>query len=254
MPAVVSLARASWATIGESEEPDLEERFRALVETHFDFAWRTLLRLGVPHAEVDAGTRDVFVAVAQRLGGVALRDELPFLLRTVLQVARARGRARVSFREPVRQALQDKLDAMPSEVRVAFVLVELEGLPLREAARLLGLSVSEVGERVERARERIRAYVPLRVGGTGSEASRDGATESRAGGADEGLAGGAEDGLAGGAEDGLAGGAEDGVARSVDAPGGTESRFGGSDRRDGGSDLRDGGSESGDAAAVRLIE
>jgi RNA polymerase sigma-70 factor (ECF subfamily) len=63
-------------------------------------------------------------------------------------------------------AARDALEALPEELRLAFVLCELEGLSAREAAEALRTSEAAVWKRVSRARAQIRAAVE-------SEGSRD---------------------------------------------------------------------------------
>jgi RNA polymerase sigma-70 factor (ECF subfamily) len=54
-------------------------------------------------------------------------------------------------------ALYAILDRLPQHLREAFVLRDLEGLPIPEAATLLGVSEANLRVRAHRARERIHA-------------------------------------------------------------------------------------------------
>lgn len=54
------------------------------------------------------------------------------------------------------QALYEALEALPEHLREAFILRELEGLPLDEAAEQLGISINNLGVRTSRARSRLR--------------------------------------------------------------------------------------------------
>jgi RNA polymerase sigma-70 factor (ECF subfamily) len=54
---------------------------------------------------------------------------------------------------------QRALEALPDEQREAFVLCQLEGLPARDAARILGASEATVWKRVSKARRALRARV-----------------------------------------------------------------------------------------------
>lgn len=62
--------------------------------------------------------------------------------------------------DPTRDALKQSLSifvaALPSPYREAITLVELEGLSHREAAELVGISVSGMKSRVQRGRQKLR--------------------------------------------------------------------------------------------------
>jgi RNA polymerase sigma factor (sigma-70 family) len=61
----------------------------------------------------------------------------------------------VLARQRVR-ALYEALDTLPEHLREAFLLRELEGLPLEEAAEQLGISINNLAVRTTRARTRLR--------------------------------------------------------------------------------------------------
>jgi RNA polymerase sigma-70 factor (ECF subfamily) len=54
------------------------------------------------------------------------------------------------------QAIYEILEGLPSHLREAFVLRDLEGLPTQDAAQQLGLSPGNLAVRATRARQRIR--------------------------------------------------------------------------------------------------
>lgn len=68
------------------------------------------------------------------------------------------------------QVVYEILDTLPGNLREAFVLRELEGLPAAEAAEQLGISPGNLAVRATRARQRIRAELGrrgwLEAGGT----------------------------------------------------------------------------------------
>lgn len=132
-------------------------------------------------ADVDDVVQDAFVRLHQGLG--ALRDEErfgPWVYR-ILQSAvvdhhkkNARRRAREQELAADPAALGQDDDAadrlraelgecvalfvarLPSPYREAITLTELEGLTQREAAEMLGVSLSGMKSRVQRGRERVR--------------------------------------------------------------------------------------------------
>jgi RNA polymerase sigma-70 factor (ECF subfamily) len=134
----------------------------------------------VPPSDVDDVVQDVFVRVQRGLG--ALRDEErfgPWVYRVarsaVAEYRRDRARHPVADREASEdvsaigeepaESLEELLAAcvvpfiamLPSPYREALTLTELQGLTQREAAGLLGVSVSGMKSRVQRGRERLRA-------------------------------------------------------------------------------------------------
>ncbi|WP_437989721.1 RNA polymerase sigma factor [Sorangium sp. So ce145] len=157
------------------------ERYRALVDAHFDFIWRSLRGLGVPAGSADDAAQHVFLIAYQKLAEIAPDRERSFLFGTALGVAANARRAGARRRElcddgamaaaaddapnpeqliemkQARALLDDVLDAMEEDLRVVFVLFELEGVPTEEIAAMLGLAKGTVASRLRRAREDFRA-------------------------------------------------------------------------------------------------
>src|SRR5437879_5462685 len=50
--------------------------FDSVYASTFDFAWRLLERLGVPHAQIDDAAQEVFVTVHRKLRGFQGRSSL----------------------------------------------------------------------------------------------------------------------------------------------------------------------------------
>lgn len=133
----------------------------------------------VPAADVDDVLQDVFVRMQRGLG--SLREEERFTS-WLFQVARSsvaehvRGKARhpvaahAGVELPSEPLEDDDREAsrslsacvalfvaqLPSPYREAVTLVELEGLTAREAAEMVGISVSGMKSRVQRGRARLR--------------------------------------------------------------------------------------------------
>ena len=132
----------------------------------------------VPATDVEDVLQDVFVRMQRGLG--SLREEERFTS-WLFQVARSsvaehvRGKARhpVAAGEvelPAEPREDDDREAsrslsacvslfvarLPSPYREAVTLVELEGLTAREAAEMVGLSVSGMKSRVQRGRAQLR--------------------------------------------------------------------------------------------------
>jgi RNA polymerase sigma-70 factor (ECF subfamily) len=183
--------RTSQVTI-RSEVPVSEaQRLTTMVEEHFDFVWRTLRRVGVPEADADDAAQEVFLVAARRLGDIELGRERAFLVGTAIRVASTRRRSArrrpdapderaadapdpspdpeaLASRREARRTLDLVLDEMAEELRVVFVLFELEELAAPEIAALVGIPTGTVASRLRRARESFHATVRrLRAQDTG---------------------------------------------------------------------------------------
>jgi RNA polymerase sigma-70 factor (ECF subfamily) len=151
-----------------------EVRVRRAIDAHHDLVWRTLRYLGVPDWGTEDATQQVFCVLATRIASVTPGTERPFVLSTAMRVAadarrKARRRPealereveRISSRAPnpeelmneeqERRTLEEVIDAMPLDLRVVFVLFELEELSLAEIAGTLDLKVGTATSRLRRA-------------------------------------------------------------------------------------------------------
>lgn len=156
----------------EGERPghrELEQKLRPFVARR------------VPPSEVDDVLQDVFVRVQRSLG--ALRDE-ERLVSWLYRVARSavQESLRQRARHPLASAEYDEPPALepessvacetglaafaaaavtrlPDPYRQALTLTELEGMTQLAAAKQLGLSLSGMKSRVQRAREKLRAIL-----------------------------------------------------------------------------------------------
>ncbi len=160
-----------------------ERRLRGLVDTQFDFVWRSLRALGVSAADADDAAQRVFMITAQKLDAITDGSERAFLFATARGVAanarRAQGRRHEIGDETVlervtddaydpEQALADKqakqllervLDAMPDDLRSVFALHELEGLTTTTIAEVLEIPSGTVASRLRRARAEFKLSV-----------------------------------------------------------------------------------------------
>jgi RNA polymerase sigma-70 factor, ECF subfamily len=155
-------------------------RLRALVAQHFDFAWRSLRRLGVAEASVDDATQQLFLVVTSKLDSIEPGRERSFVFGVAVRIAsdsrRALGRERErisheidALRDPLpepdelldhkraREVLDQLLDALPMELRTVLVLAEGEGMTMSEIARLCELPPGTVASRLRRARATVLA-------------------------------------------------------------------------------------------------
>jgi RNA polymerase sigma-70 factor (ECF subfamily) len=158
------------------------ERLHRIAVEHYDFVWRSLLRLGVRPPETDDATQQVFVILASKLPSVEAGKERSYVFGIVMRVAANVRRARAKLCEvpegevmdepsflPAAEAQLDEAQAriildeilagMPDERRAVFVLFELEELPLAEISELLQIPLGTVASRLRRAREDMQASI-----------------------------------------------------------------------------------------------
>lgn len=157
-------------------------RVRPLVEAHYDLAWRTLRNLGLDDATAEDGAQQVMCVLARRIEEITPGAERSFVLSTALRVAatlrRTARRHPESTDEDIdglvastpsseelldqrraREMLQGVLAAMPIELRVVFVLFEIEELTTREIAAVIAIPHGTTVSRLRRAREVFEAIV-----------------------------------------------------------------------------------------------
>lgn len=174
--------------------PSAEERarsFRALYETHVDFVWRNLRRLGVYEADVDDRTQEVFVVAHRRFDQFEDRGHGPraWLFQIVLRVASdarrhrrrhpedpdggdALGRASVEpgqadalLRSEALSRLDAALDTIEVGRRAVLVLHEIEEMTAPEIAQVLGIPLNTVYSRLRVGRAELEtALVALGEG------------------------------------------------------------------------------------------
>jgi RNA polymerase sigma-70 factor (ECF subfamily) len=160
----------------DSGQPPSPVHFKQLVGEHIDFVWRSLRRFGVPAADVDDATQQVFLIANQKLDKIRAGSERAFLVGVATRVASHARRAlhrreaaeqnlssnprptnpdpeELTERLEARELLDSVLDTMPLELRSVFVLFELEELSVDQIARALVLPRGTVATRLRRARE-----------------------------------------------------------------------------------------------------
>jgi RNA polymerase sigma-70 factor, ECF subfamily len=153
----------------------------ALYEQHFDFAWRSLRRLGVAPGDLEDAVQDVFLIVHRRLGDFqgrsAIRSWIFGIAYRVAKIYRhkaSRRRKGVTVEEAVlvcsrdtpeeardhvqaAEQVQVLLDQLDDEKRAVFILAELEQLPAPDIALALGIPQNTVYSRLRLARAAFEA-------------------------------------------------------------------------------------------------
>jgi len=154
-----------------------QRTFDALYESEFEFVWRTLRRFGVPASVAEDAAQDVFVVLHRKLAELrpeaSAKGYLFSIARRVasdyrraskrpqqeLDVERTESADRGPFEHTAdRQAsetLERFLDSLDEDKRVAFMLVELEGLTMPEVSQLLSTNLNTLYSRVRAARAQL---------------------------------------------------------------------------------------------------
>jgi len=164
-----------------------------MVRRDFDLIWQLLRRLGLPATEADDGAQMVFLTASEKLDVIREDSERAFLYGVARRVAanyrRKCGRRprevdleleEVSSSAPQPDEALDRnravrmvdavLEAMPIELRVVFVLSQIQELSLSEIAAVQGIPQGTVASRLRRAKlsfgeHLARLSKPSRAGG-----------------------------------------------------------------------------------------
>jgi RNA polymerase sigma-70 factor (ECF subfamily) len=150
--------------------------FAALFRNHFAYVWHSLRRLGVQSRDLEDVAHDVFVAVHARLDAYEPGRPLrPWLFAFACRVAadyRKAARHRVVLSEDpdfataggpavdeLAMAREDldrvalALDTLDFDRRTIFILHEIDGVPVSEAARALEIRQNTAYSRLRLARK-----------------------------------------------------------------------------------------------------
>jgi RNA polymerase sigma-70 factor (ECF subfamily) len=147
--------------------------WKALYEAHFDFAWRTARRLGLPEADVEDAVQDAFRIAWEQLARFTWGRFSTWLYKIIANVVSERlRRARVRDffsglfgKTPIERSLEAHVEArstlrvveqvlrkLSREKREVFALFEIEGLTHQEIAELTGVKVETIRTRLHYAR------------------------------------------------------------------------------------------------------
>jgi RNA polymerase sigma-70 factor, ECF subfamily len=151
-----------------------EAEFRQLFESHYDYVWCSLRRLGVQPRDLEDLTHDVFLEVHGKLDCYdRTRPMKPWLFAFALRFAsdyRKLARHKTELRatiddegtdpspyEAVREReaaelLSRALDTLSLELRAVIVLYEIDEVPMKDIASALGIPVNTGYSRLRLAR------------------------------------------------------------------------------------------------------
>jgi RNA polymerase sigma-70 factor (ECF subfamily) len=169
-----------------------KSRLSRLVDDHIDFVARVLRNAGTAEADIDDEVQRVFIVLSNRLGEVQSGSERSFLLQTALRIA-ARSRRTMARRREVltdqlppiadaastpeelvdrrqrRQTVDHILSQMDGDLRVVFLLYEVEQMTAAEIGAALKIPSGTVASRLRRARAEFRDRVAALENGARSQ-------------------------------------------------------------------------------------
>ncbi len=153
----------------------------AIYSRHADFVWRTLLRMGVPRADIGDAMQDVFLVVHEQLvrfeGRCALNTWLFTICRSVATRRRRQYRREreasteppddeiIDLRADVGRAaehnqklalLESILQSLEANQRTIFILFELEKMSGEDISQVLNIPLGTVYSRLQLARSSFR--------------------------------------------------------------------------------------------------
>lgn len=165
---------SQYTTVSEPGRPPGSglEDFHAVYEREFDYVWRNLGRMGVPHAEIPDAVHEVFIVLHRRWNeldrGRPLRPWLFGVARRIAADLRAKRREEPTDVEPParedpriaeRDLLWRALATLDEDRRTVIILHDLEGHTGAEIAAQLDIPVNTVHSRLRLARADLLAAV-----------------------------------------------------------------------------------------------
>jgi len=149
---------------------DRRGRLHGIVAQHHATIWRFLRRLGLDASDADDAIQDVLLVMMRKLDAVDPPHERSFLLRTAYRIGcRLRAKRPTvgadGLSDPVahpdvlvdqkraRELLDEILARMNEDLRVVFVLHDIERMTMADIAEALELKPGTVASRLRRARQ-----------------------------------------------------------------------------------------------------
>ena len=154
-----------------------QDALAALFELHSPQVHRVAYRLTMSADDADDIVQDVFIGLPEALNAFSAKGDFSAWLRkvavrmTLMRMRASRRRAATAIRAVGetntamsnfmldRMAIATALVALPEDLRIAFMLRDIEGYSHAEIANMLGIRTGTAEVRVHRARRRLRALL-----------------------------------------------------------------------------------------------
>lgn len=157
------------------DPPSLKDTYRE----HYRFVWRVVRRLGVPDAAVEDAVQEVFVVVHRRRNELDWSGSHRGLLYGIARKVASRTRERAARPAPqlhvvagnsddpqrrveVEEAaavVREALDTMDEGKRMAFLLVDVEGMSVTDVADCHQINLNTAHARLRAARQQIKKAI-----------------------------------------------------------------------------------------------
>jgi len=151
---------------------------RELFDEYARFIWRTVRHLGVRDSDIEDVCQEVFITIHRRLGDFEGRSSIrTWVYGICMRVAsdhRRRAHVRREFpteklppttaaadqdetyaRKQARERLGALLSQLDDDKRAVFTLYEIEELPMKDIARIVGCPLQTAYSRLHAARQRL---------------------------------------------------------------------------------------------------
>jgi RNA polymerase sigma-70 factor (ECF subfamily) len=156
------------------------ERLAGLFDSHHQRLFRLALRLSADREEAQDLVQEAFLRAARKPGAVPDGAEEAWLVRTLVNLCRdryrrlgVRARVHETLREEretehpeeaavIRTAVRSALGRLAPRRRAVIVLHELDGVPVREVARLLGIGEVTVRWHLMAARRELARLLDIK--------------------------------------------------------------------------------------------
>ena len=156
--------------------------FRQVYDAHFEHVWLSLKRLGVPPADLDDATQEVFITLHRRLADYDPSRPIRAWLTGIAYRAASHARRRMRTRRESAVEVPDVVDRAPGperslaskqalalvyealqsldlDKRVVFIMHDIDGVPMPEIAQALEAPLNTCYSRLRLGRRRFEDAV-----------------------------------------------------------------------------------------------
>jgi RNA polymerase sigma-70 factor (ECF subfamily) len=158
----------------------MDEACLEAFQRELDYVWRTLRRLGVPPAEVEDMTQEVFLALRRSWSEYdSSRPLRPYLFGIAFRLTSAQRRKRdrevalgvidildaapgpedVLDRKRARALVLSALEAIPLRRRAVLVMHDLDDVPMADVASVLSIPLFTAYSRLRKARKELESAI-----------------------------------------------------------------------------------------------
>jgi RNA polymerase sigma-70 factor, ECF subfamily len=133
------------------------EAYNSLISEHQDLVYNFAYYILCDETTAIRATQQAFLRAFHNLPGFRGNSVRDWLIKNLIQVLqnKFKGNIRTSAQAERPQVPEIPLATLPMELRLALVLVEIEGLNYQQAAELTGVAPERVARQLSQARQQI---------------------------------------------------------------------------------------------------